>query len=86
MSNDESGYFSFYGTFAAWIRRFIGDSAPEVSGIEYIESAMRYYRGTQLSHDGPMKALLEANNQLHKRVTDLEERFATSQKSDATLK
>jgi hypothetical protein len=71
---------------ATWIRRFIGDSAPEVRGIEYIESAMRYYRGTQLSHDGPMKALLEANNQLHKRVTDLEERFATPQKSDATLK
>ncbi len=61
---------------AVCIRRFIGGSVPEVRDIEYIESAMRYYRDSQLPHDGPMKALLEANNQLHKRVANLEKRCA----------
>lgn len=58
---------------AAWIRRFLGDSAPEVRGIDYIASAMHYYRESQLPNDGPMKALLEANNQLQKRVAGLKE-------------
>jgi hypothetical protein len=43
----------------------------EAKGIEYIESAMQYYRDTQLSHDVPMKMLLENNNKLCKCITSL---------------
>ncbi len=54
---------------ADWIRRFIDNF--EAKGIEYIESAMQYYRDTQLPKDVPMKMLLEKNNKLHKRITSL---------------
>lgn len=56
---------------ATWVRKFVSSSAPKIKDIEYIQSAMQYYRGSQLSHDEPMKALLIANQKLHKRVWGL---------------
>ena len=46
---------------ASWIRKFVNGSAPKVRDMEYIRSAMEYYRDSQLSQDEPMKALI-ANN------------------------
>ena len=56
---------------AIWVRKFVSSSAPKTKDIEYIQSAMQYYRDSQLSHDEPMKALLIANQKLHKRVWGL---------------
>jgi hypothetical protein len=56
---------------AEWIRRFVEGKGPEVKGAESIESAMQYYRDTQLGNDGPMKALLEGNKKLYNRVTEI---------------
>jgi hypothetical protein len=53
---------------ALWIRKFLGASAPKVKDIEYIRSAMRHYRDSQLHRDEPMKALIMANQKLHQRV------------------
>jgi hypothetical protein len=43
---------------ATWIRKFASASPPQAKDIEYIQSAMQYYRDSQLSHDEPMKALI----------------------------
>ena len=58
-------------TGAAWIRRFLTDPALEVKSITTIQSAMQYYRDTQLSHDLPMKALLNANDGLGVRIANM---------------
>ena len=56
---------------ATWIRKFIRDPAPKAKDVQYIQSAMQYYRDSQLSHDEPMKALIMANQKLYKRVWGL---------------
>jgi hypothetical protein len=53
---------------ALWIKRFITDSALQVKGIDYIQSAMHYYRDSQLPHDEPMNVLIGANQKLHDRI------------------
>lgn len=66
---------------AAWIKRFMSVSAPEIRGVEYIQSTMQYYRDTQFLSDEPMKALLAANQKLHQRVWELEKQFEASASS-----
>ena len=56
---------------ATWIRKFINHSAPKTKDVQYIQSAMQYYRDSQLPHDEPMKALIMANQKLHHRVWGL---------------
>lgn len=56
---------------AIWVRKFMSASAPNAKDIEYIRSAMQYYRDSQLPHDEPMKALLIANQELNKRVWEI---------------
>lgn len=56
---------------STWIRKFVGPTAPQVKDIQYIQSAMQYYRDSQLPHDEPMKALIMANLKLHERVWGL---------------
>ncbi len=53
---------------ALWIRKFVSANSPKIKGIEDIQSAMRYYRDSQLAYDEPMKALISANQKLHKRI------------------
>lgn len=53
---------------ALWIRRFASGAAPRVKDVEYIQSAMQYYRDTQLPHDEPMNMLIEANQTVHDRI------------------
>lgn len=53
---------------ALWIKKFIHDSAPQIKDIEYIQSAMHYYRDNQLPHDEPMNRLIEANQTVHDRI------------------
>jgi len=43
---------------ATWIRKFASASPPQAKDVEYIQSAMQYYRDSQLSYDEPMKALI----------------------------
>ncbi len=53
---------------ARWIRKFASTAAPKVKDVEYIQLSMRHYRESQLPHDEPMKALIMANQKLHKRI------------------
>ncbi len=53
---------------SSWIRKFANNHTSEAKDVEYIQSAMQYYRDTQLSHDEPMKALVTASQRLHQRV------------------
>jgi hypothetical protein len=53
---------------ANWIRKFVSDSTSKAKGVEYIRSTMQYYRDSQLDRDEPMKALINANEKLHKRI------------------
>lgn len=63
---------------ATWIRNFVSSSASKAKDVEYIQSAMQYYRDSQLPHDEPMKALIMANQKLHKRVWELENEQLTA--------
>jgi len=56
---------------AGWIRRFLTDPSLEIKSIATIQSAMQYYRDTQLAHDAPMKALLAANEVLNVRIANI---------------
>lgn len=40
----------------------------EIKGLEYISSAMKHYKETQLHQDAPMKELLAASEALQKRM------------------
>lgn len=53
---------------AAWVRKFVSAFAPKVKDVEWIQSAMEHYRDNQLPHDKPMKALITANQKLHRRI------------------
>jgi len=55
----------------SWIRKFVSAPTPQVKDIGYIQSAMHHYRDSQLFHDEPMKAMVMANQKLHKRVWGL---------------
>lgn len=56
---------------ARWIDRFMSESI-DVKGIDYIESAMHYYRETQLHADVPMKELLIESARLGKQVDNID--------------
>lgn len=56
---------------AGWIRRFLTDPSLEIKSVATIQSAMQYYRDTQLPHDTPMKALLAANDALNVRIANI---------------
>lgn len=56
---------------AMWIRKFASACAPQVKDVESIQSAMQYYRDSNLLYDEPMKALVTTNQKLHKRVWGL---------------
>lgn len=53
---------------ATWVRKFVSASVPTVKDIEWIRLAMEHYRDSQLPHDEPMKALITANQKLHRRI------------------
>ena len=53
---------------AMWVRKIIREASSEIKDVEYIQSAMQHYRDTQLPHDEPMKALIQSNPKLHKRI------------------
>jgi len=53
---------------AMWIRKFVSAIDPKIKDVKYIQSAMQHYRDSQLPHDEPMKALIMANQKLHKRI------------------
>lgn len=53
---------------AIWIRKFVSAIDPKIKDVKYIQSAMQHYRDSQLTHDEPMKALIMANQKLHKRI------------------
>ena len=53
---------------AMWIRKFVSAVDPKIKDVKYIQSAMQHYRDSQLTHDEPMKALIMANQKLHKRI------------------
>lgn len=53
---------------ASWIRKWLSSSVSETKDIQYIQSTMRYYLESQLSHDEPMKALTMNNEKLHKKI------------------
>jgi len=51
-----------------FIYKVITDSSTPIKGIDYIESAMRYYKGAQLQLDEPMKNLLASHEDLASRI------------------
>jgi hypothetical protein len=53
---------------AKWIRKFVSTIDPKIKDVKYIQSAMQHYRDSQLTYDEPMKALIMANQKLHKRI------------------
>jgi len=53
---------------AVWVQKFVSTSVPKVKDVEWIRLAMEHYRDSQLSYDEPMKALITANQKLHKRI------------------
>jgi len=53
---------------ADWVQKFVTTSHPKVKDVEWIRSAMKHYRDSQLPHDEPMKNLISANQKLHSRV------------------
>jgi hypothetical protein len=70
---------------AQWIRKSVSASAPEIRGVEYIQLAMQYYRDSQLPNDEPMKALIAANQKLHKRVWGLKNESKATNSSGFTI-
>ncbi|MBS0615807.1 MAG: hypothetical protein JSR58_04565 [Verrucomicrobia bacterium] len=55
---------------ALWIQEMLKNSLP-IRGIEYVESAMQYYKKNQLEKDLPMKELLSSDNSLLKKLSSL---------------
>src|SRR3990172_28392 len=53
---------------AMWVRKMIRETSQGIKDVAYIQSAMQHYRDTQLPHDEPMKALIQSNQKLHKRI------------------
>lgn len=53
---------------AEWVHAILSNSAPDIKGIEFIGSAMQYYKESQLPKDEPMKEMLAACEQLHARA------------------
>lgn len=55
---------------ASWLHAyFSGKNQVKIKGIEFIKSAMEYYKTTQLEKDAPMKALLAQEEFLKKVAT-----------------
>jgi hypothetical protein len=54
---------------ARWIEAMMSDSNIQVKGRESIQSAMQYYRNTQLHRDQPMQDLLGECEELRAKVT-----------------
>lgn len=53
---------------AQWIAEMMSNPSTPVKGVEYIRSAMQYYRDTQLDQDRPMQDLLEVSEALKRRM------------------
>jgi hypothetical protein len=51
-----------------YIRKVLTDPDTPIKGIDYIESAMHYYKDSQLHTDIPMKDLLASHDDLKSRV------------------
>lgn len=60
-----------------WTKKYVNGSAPKVKDVAYIQSAMQYYRDSQLSQDEPMKALIQANQKLQNLIWGLNEQKKT---------
>jgi len=56
---------------AKWIQKVMTDDSIEIKGIEFIESAMKYYKKQQFETDEPMKELALQNESLNRRIQDL---------------
>lgn len=53
---------------ADYIRKVLTDPSAPVKGIDFIESAMRHYKDTQLQADVPMNDLLSSHEDLASRL------------------
>lgn len=55
---------------AQWIEKMLSSSV-DIKSIEYIDSAIRYYKTSQLHKDIPMQQLLTAKDELTERINEL---------------
>lgn len=53
---------------ADWIHLVRSNPGYEIKGIEYINTAMEYYKAKQLHHDQPMQEMIHAHDELKHRV------------------
>jgi hypothetical protein len=56
---------------AQWMRQALSNSSLKIKGLQDIESAMQYYKATQLETDEPMKNLLQSCEALQRKIQNL---------------